>query len=192
MQIGLITSLYRPGGNITGVSNMAVEREQKRVELLRELIPTATIFGLLINPTNPDAEIQTRDTMAAAREMGLQLNMIHASAESDFDTAFATLGKLRASGLAISNDELFISRSAQLAALAVRRAVPAIFRQRAFVTAGGLMSYGSSVTETYHQAGVYTGLILKGGKAAELPVYQTTKVVLLGYPRPILLPPYNH
>ncbi len=92
----------------------------------------------------------------------------------------------------ISTDELFISRSAQLAALAVRRAVPAIFRQRAFVTAGGLMSYGSSVTETYHQAGVYTGLILKGGKAAELPVYQTTKVVLLGYPRPILLPPYNH
>ena len=179
VQIGLVTSLNRPEGNMTGVTNMAVELAQKRLELLHELIPMATIFGLLVNPTNPNAETQTRDALLAARKMGLQVNVLHATMESDFDTVFATLVELRAGGLAISNDGLFLSRSKQLAALAVRRAMPAIFQYRAFVTAGGLMSYGSSLTEFYHQAGVYSGLILKGGKPADLPVFQSTKVELI-------------
>jgi putative ABC transport system substrate-binding protein len=179
VQMGLIGGLNWPGGNISGVTNMAEKREQRRLELLHELIPTAAIFALLINPTNPNAEAQTRGALAASRKMGLQLNVLHASAEGEFATAFATLAGLQASGLAISDDELFISRSAQLAALAVRRAVPAIFQHREFVAAGGLMSYGNNLTETYHQAGVYSGLILKGGKTADLPVYQSTKVEFL-------------
>ncbi len=179
VQIGLISNLNRPGGNISGVTNMAEDREQKRLELLHELIPTASVFALLINPADPNAETQTRDALAAARKMGLQVNVLHASAESDFATAFATLAELRAGGLAISDDEFFISRSAQLAELAISRALPAIFDQREFVAAGGLISYGGDLTETYHQAGTYTGLILKGGNIADLPVYQSTKVDFL-------------
>jgi ABC-type uncharacterized transport system substrate-binding protein len=179
VQIGLISSLNRPGANISGVTNMAEEREQKRLELLHELIPTASVFALLINPANPNAEIQTRDALAAAGKMGLKVNVLHASAESDFATAFARLAELRAGGLAISDDEFFISRSTQLAELAAGRALPAIFDQREFVAAGGLMSYGGDLAETYHQAGVYTGLILKGGNIADLPVYQSTKVDFL-------------
>jgi putative tryptophan/tyrosine transport system substrate-binding protein len=179
VQTGLISSLYRPGGNITGVANMAEERGQKRLELLHEAIPTASVFALLINPTNPNAETQTRDALAAAHKMDLQVNILHASSDSDFATAFATLAESRASGLAISDDDLFISRSTELAALAARHAVPAIFQHREFVAAGGLMSYGSDLTETYHQAGVYTGLILKGGNTADLPVFQSTKVEFL-------------
>jgi putative ABC transport system substrate-binding protein len=176
VQIGLISSLNRPGGNITGVTNMSEEHEQKRLELLHELMPTASVFALLINPTNPNAETQTREALEAARKMGLQVNLLRASAESDFATAFATLAELRAGGLVIGDDELFISRSAQLAELAVHRAVPAIFQHREFVAAGGLMSYSSSLTETFHQTGVYSGLILKGDKTADMPVYQSTKV----------------
>jgi putative ABC transport system substrate-binding protein len=176
VQSGLISSLNRPGGNITGVANMAEDQTQKRLELLQELIPAASALALLINSTNPNAETQTQDALTAARKMGLQVNVIQASAESDFATAFARLADLRASGLAISDDALFMSRSAELAALAVRRAVPAVFNHREFVAAGGLMSYGSDLTETYHQAGVYSGLILKGGETADLPVYQSTKV----------------
>ena len=155
---------------------MAVKVEQKRVELLHEVIPTASLIGLLVNPANPDAEIQTRDVLTAAGKMGLQVNVIRASAESDFDKAFATAAELRVGGLVIGDDDLFISRSGQLAALALRRAVPAIFQQREFVAGGGLMSYGTGLAEIYHQVGAYTGLILKGGSAAELPVYQSTFV----------------
>ncbi len=179
VEIGLISNLNRPGGNITGVANMAEAREQKRLELLHELIPTASVFALLINPSNPNVATRTRDGLAAARKIGLQVTILHASAESDFATAFATLAELRAGGLVISDDELFVSRSAQLAESALRRAVPAIFQYREFVAAGGLMSYGSSLTETYHQAGVYSGLILKGAETADLPVYQSTKVEFL-------------
>jgi len=176
VQVGLITSLNRPGGNITGVTNMAVSVEQKRVELLHEVIPTASLIGLLVNPANPDAEIQTRDVLTAAGKMGLQVNVIRASAESDFDKAFATVAELRVGGLVIGDDDLFISRSGQLAALALRRAVPAIFAQREFVADGGFMSYGTGLAETYHQVGAYTGLILKGGSAADLPVYQSSHI----------------
>jgi putative tryptophan/tyrosine transport system substrate-binding protein len=179
VQSGLIGSLYRPGGNISGATNLAQERIQKRLELLHELIPTPSVLALLINPANPSAEIQTQDVLAAARKMGIQVNVLHASAESDFAAVFATLTELRTGGLAISDDELFASRSAQLAQLTVRCAVPAIFQHREFVAAGGLMSYGSDLTETYHQAGVYSGLILKGGNTADLPVYQSTKVEFL-------------
>lgn len=176
VQVGLIPSLDKPGGNMTGVADMAAGREQKRVELLREFIPTATIFALLVNPDNPNAAAQTRDATSAARAIGVQLKLINASAESDFDTAFAALAESRAGGLAISDDELFISASAHLAALAVLHGVPAIFQGNAFAAAGGLMSYGSSLAETYHQAGVYSGLVLKGAAPADLPVYQSTRI----------------
>lgn len=179
VQVGLVTSLNRPGGNITGVTNTAKRREQRRLELLHELIPVATRFGLLVNPANPDAEMQTQDVLAAARKIGVQITILHASSENDFDRAFSVLAKSQARGLVIGDDELFISRSVQLAALAVQRAVPAVFEHRDFVAAGGLMSYGSDLTETYHQAGVYSGLVLKGDKSADLPVYQSNKVELI-------------
>ena len=173
---GLISSLNRPGGNVSGVANMAEAREQSRLELLHELLPASSLFTVLINPANPGVETQTQDALAAARKMGLQVKVLYASAESDFAAAFAPFAQLQAGGLTISDDEFFMSRSAQLAELAVRSAVPTVFEHREFVVAGGLMSYGSDLTETYHQAGVYCGLILKGGNTADLPVYQSTKV----------------
>jgi putative ABC transport system substrate-binding protein len=179
VRIGLVGNVNRPGGNITGVANIAAELEQKRLELLHELIPAASLLALLVNPANPNAETQTRDALAAAGKMGLQINVLHASAESDFDTAFAALAEMRAGGLAISNDGLFTSRSEQLAALAVRRAVPAIFQYREFAAAGGLMSYGSELTQIFHQAGVFSGLVLNGGNTADLPVQQFTTVELI-------------
>ena len=129
-----------------------------------------------MNPSNPIAEAQAQDASSIARKLGLQISVIHASVESDFDTAFAALAGSRAGGLVISDDELFISASARLASLAVGRNVPAIFQGRAFATAGGLMSYGSNLAETYHQAGVFSGLILKGAAPAGLPVYQSTRI----------------
>ena len=176
VQIALVASLNRPGGNVTGVTDMAVMGEQRRVELLHEVIPSAIQIGLLVNPANPSAEIQTRNVLTKAGTIGLQVNIIRASAESDFDKAFAMAAELRVGGLVISDDDLFVSRSGQLAALALRRAVPTIFAQREFVAGGGLISYGTGLAETYHQVGAYTGLILKGGSAADLPVYQSSHV----------------
>jgi len=176
VRVGLIASLDKPGGNMTGVADMAVGREQKRLELLHELMPTATAFVLLVNPSNPTAQAQARDALSAAREAGLRINIVRASAESDFDAAFAALAESHPRGLAISDDELFISASAHLAALAVLHDVPTIFQGGAFAVAGGLMSYGTNPTETYHQAGVYSGLILKGASPADLPVYRSTKI----------------
>jgi putative tryptophan/tyrosine transport system substrate-binding protein len=176
VEAGLVISLNRPGGNITGVSAAAADRERKLTALLHEAIPAATVFALLVNPANPAAESQTRDARAAAREMGLHVNVISAKAETDFDAVFAAVADMRAGGLAIGEDELFIRRGAQLAALALRRGVPALFQHRESVTAGGLMSCGSNVAEIYHQAGAYSGLILKGAKAADLPVYQSTRI----------------
>ncbi len=156
-----------------------MELGPKRLELLRELVPTATVIALLINPTSPTAEIQSRNMQAAARNLGLQLHVLHASTERDFDTVFATLAQLRAGGLVIGADAFFVSRSEQLAALALRHAVPAIYQFRAFTAAGGLMSYGSNLTDAYRLAGVYTGRILKGEKPADLPIQQSTKVELI-------------
>ena len=149
----------------------------KRLELLHELLPTATVMALLVDPTDPaSAEITTRDLQAAARSFGLELHVLNASTERDLDAAFAKLIQLRAGGLVISAGAFFIGRQEQLAALAVRHAVPAVFESREFVAAGGLMSYGGNLTDSYRLTGVYTGRILKGEKPGELPVQQGTKV----------------
>jgi ABC-type uncharacterized transport system substrate-binding protein len=177
---GLVTSLSRPGGNLTGVVTLNVEVGAKRLELLHELVPAATLVALLVNPTTPTlAETMTRDLQAAAGTLGLQLHALHASNEREIDTAFAALVRLRATALVIGADALFNSRSEQLAALTLRHAVPAIYQFREFASAGGLMSYGTTVVDTYRPLGVYTGRILKGEKPAELPVQQATKLELI-------------
>jgi putative tryptophan/tyrosine transport system substrate-binding protein len=180
VQIGLVASLNRPGGNVTGVTTLNVEVAPKRLELLHELIPAATVVALLVNPTSPTslAETTTRDTQGAARTLGIELHVLHASTEPDFDTAFATLAQRRAGALVIGPDPFFNSEIEQLAALALRHAVPTIYESRKFAAAGGLMSYGGSLTDLYRQAGIYTGRILKGAKPTDLPVQQSTKVEL--------------
>ena len=180
VQLGLVTSLSRPGGNLTGVVTLNVEVAAKRLQLLHELVPTVTIVALLVNPTSTAlAETTTRELEAAARTMRLEFHILHASSEREIDTAFATLVQLRAGALVIGADALFNSRSEQLAALTIRHRVPAIYQFREFVSAGGLMAYGSTVLDTYRPLGVYTGRILKGEKPAELPVQQATKVELV-------------
>jgi putative ABC transport system substrate-binding protein len=180
VQVGLVASLSRPSGNLTGVTNLNVEVGPKRLELLREVVPTATLMALLVNPTNPNnTESTTKDALAAARTLGVQLHVLHASTERDIDDAFAALVQLRAGALVIGSDVFFNSRREQLAALALRHAVPAIFQFREFAVAGGLMSYGANFTDSYRQVGVYTGRVLKGEKPADLPVHQSTKVELI-------------
>jgi putative tryptophan/tyrosine transport system substrate-binding protein len=179
VHLGLVTSLSRPGGNVTGVTQLNVEVAPKRVELLHELVPTATTIALLVNPTNPNAETVTRDLQAAARARGLRSHVLHASNEREIDSAFATLARLRADGLVIGSDVFFNTRVEQLGALVVRHTVPAIYHNREFALAGGLMSYAGSIRDSYHRAGVYTGRILKGEKPADLPVQQSTKVELI-------------
>jgi putative ABC transport system substrate-binding protein len=179
VEAGLVASLNRPGGNLTGMSILNVELGPKRLELLHELVPSASIVALLINPTHPAAETASKDLQAAARTLGLEFHVLHASTEHDFDTAFATLAQVRAGALVIGADAFFVSRSEQLAALTVRHAVPAISLSREFAVAGGLMSYGTSVRDAYRQIGVYAGRILKGEKPADLPVQQITKVELI-------------
>jgi ABC-type uncharacterized transport system substrate-binding protein len=179
IQGGLVDSLSRPSGNLTGVTLLNVEIVPKRLELLHELVPTATIMALLLNPTNPNAETIARDLQAAATTRGLQLHVLHASAKRDFDAAFATVVRLHASALVIGTDPFFISESEHLAALGVRHAVPAIFQFREFAAAGGLISYGGNNRDQYRQIGIYTGRILKGEKPADLPVQQETRVELI-------------
>ena len=179
VQMRLVASLSRPGGNITGVTSSSVEVIPKRLELARELSPTATIIAVLVNPANANIETQLKDLQAAARALEVQFHVLHASNERDFDTVFATLAQLRAAGLVIGSDAFFNSQSERLAELALRRAVPAIYQYRRFAAAGGLISYGSSLTESYQQVGVYTGRILKGEKPANLPVQQSTKAELI-------------
>ena len=179
VNLGFVASLNRPGGNITGVTQLNVEVAPKRLELMHEVVPTATIMAALLNPAYPSAETQLRDLQAAARSLGLQLHVLRASNARDVDGAFTTLAQLRAGALVISSDPFLNSRTEQLAALALRDAVPTIFQYREFVAAGGLMSYGGSVMDSYRQAGVYTGRILKGERPADLPVQQTTKVELI-------------
>jgi putative tryptophan/tyrosine transport system substrate-binding protein len=179
VQIGLVASLSRPGGNLTGATQFGVEVTPKQLELAHELLPTATVIAVLVNPTNPNAETISRGLQAAARFLGVQLHVLHASAEREFDTVFASLGQLRASALVIGPDPLFIARSEQLAALALRHAMPAISSIREFVAAGGLMSYGGGNPDMYRIAGVYAGRIVKGEKPSDLPVQQSTKIELL-------------
>jgi putative ABC transport system substrate-binding protein len=180
VEAGLVASLNRPGGNLTGVTSMNVELGPKRLQLLHELAPLATVVALLVNPTNPNAGTLSKDLQAAARTLGLQLHVLGASTERDIDAVFASLTQLRAGGLVIGTDGFFITRSEQFAALTLRHAVPAIFQYRAFAAAGGLMSYGGgSFTDPYRQVGTYTGRILKGAKPSDLPVQQATKVELV-------------
>jgi len=179
VQLGLVASLNRPGGNLTGVTFLGMELGPKRLELLHELVPRATIIAYLANPTNDAVDAETRGLQAAAHTLGLQLHVLNASTEHDFETVFAAVVQLRAGGLVISPDGLFNRSSEQLAALALRHAVPAIQPTRKFAAAGGLMSYGGSSTDQYRLAGVYTGRILKGENPADLPVQRATKVELV-------------
>jgi len=179
VQVGLVASLNRPGGNLTGVVTLNVEIAPKRLELLHELFPTATSFALLVNPTHPAlAEPVMRGVQAEARTLGIELHLLHASSDSDFDSALATAARLRVAGLVVGPDTLFNKRIGQLAALSVRHALPTVYQWREFVAAGGLLSYGSSISDAFRLGGVYTGRILKGDKPADLPVQQTTKIEL--------------
>ena len=178
MQIGFVASLNRPGGNVTGVTLLSVEVGPKLLELLHAAVPSATIIGLLINPTNPNAETQSKNTQAAALKLGLQVHVLNASNESDFGAAFAKLRELRAGALIINQDVFFNTQSQQLAALTVHHAIPAIALLREFAVAGGLISYGASRSDSWRQAGIYVGRILKGEKPSELPVMQPTKFEL--------------
>ena len=179
VRLGLVASLNRPGGNLTGVTALGMELSAKRLELVREIVPGASVVGLLINPANANAEQIATAVQAAAGQLGLQLEVLRASDEGDLEQAFATLGRMRAGGLVIAADGFFIGRSQQLAALSHRHNVPAIFQFRAFAAAGGLISYGSSATDAYRQAGVYSGRVLKGEKPADLPVIQAAKVEMI-------------
>jgi putative ABC transport system substrate-binding protein len=173
--LGLVTSLNRPGGNVTGVTQLNSVLEAKGLGLLYELVPKATAIALLVNPDFPTTANQLTNLQAAARTLGLQVHVLHASNERDFDTVIATLDQLRVGALVISADPSFTSRMEQLAALTVRHALPASYPLREFALAGGLMSYGTSQTDAYRRAGIYTGRILKGAKPADLPVQQPTK-----------------
>jgi putative ABC transport system substrate-binding protein len=176
VEIGLVESLNRPVGNVTGVFFYSgADLESKLLELLREVVPKVAVIGMLVNPTNAAAEAETRAAQAAARALGLQILILNASSERDFDTAFTTFAQQRADALLIAGDAFFSGNQDRLAALAMRHAVPAVSVTREFVTAGGLMSYGASMTDAYRQLGIYVGRILKGAKPTELPVMQPTK-----------------
>ncbi len=180
VELGLVASLSRPGGNLTGVTTLASEVGPKRLELLHELLPTATKIGALVNPTSPAlGERFVRDLQAAARTLGLQLHILQASTERELDAAFATAVQLRTGGLAIANDSFFSIRLEQLAALAIRHVLPTVYQFREFAAAGGLMSYGAGFAEAFRQVGAYTGRILKGEKPADLPAQQATKGELI-------------
>jgi putative ABC transport system substrate-binding protein len=179
VQMGLVASLSRPGGNVTGVTQMNAEVSPKRLGLAHELVPTATTVAILVNPASPIAEPQVTELQVAARTLGLQLHVLHASTERDFDTVFATLAQQRAGPFVISADSFFNSRSKLLGELTLRHAVPAIYEDRAFAAAGGLMTYGGRTPDMYRIAGAYTGRILKGERPADLPVQQGTRVELI-------------
>ncbi len=179
VQLGLVASLNQPGGNVTGVTQLNWEVIPKRLELMHELLPSASAIAFLVNPTDSVyAEMQSREALAAAHTLGLGLHVLNAGSERDFDEVFAKLIALRAGGLVIAEGAVFTSHSEQLAALAVHHGVPTIYKGREFAAAGGLMSYGSDVRDSYRLAGIYTGRVLKGEKPADLPVQQATKIEL--------------
>ena len=179
VKLGLVASLARPGGNLTGVNFFTGELAAKRLELLRELVPAATRVAVLVNPTNPASETAVRDMEPAAHAMGLQTQVFNASSSREIGVAFATLVRERPDALFVSGDSLFSSRRVQLASLAARHAIPALYSTREYVEVGGLMSYGGSVTDAWRQVGVYAGRILKGAKPADLPVVQVSKFELV-------------
>jgi len=178
VELGLVASLSRPGGNLTGAARLSSELGPKRLQLLHELVPAASTIALLVNPSNPSAAPLTKEVQAAARTLGLSLLVLQASTDRDLDAAFATMARLRAEGLVISPDPFFIQQSARLAALALGQAIPAMFQYREFAAAGGLISYAGSRTESYRLVGVYTGRILGGEKPADLPIQRSTRVEL--------------
>jgi putative ABC transport system substrate-binding protein len=175
VKLGFVASLNRPGGNVTGVAFLVNQLTAKRLELLHELLPNVTTIAALLNLKNPKIVSSRNDLEDAARSMGLQLHVLPASTESEIDLAFATLAQLKAGALFVDDDPFFLSNRHKIVALAARYAVPATYELRDFVDDGGLMSYGTSVTEAYRQAGIYAGRILKGEKPADLPVLQPTK-----------------
>ena len=179
VNLGLVASLNRPGGNITGVTFLATTTAAIRLQKLHEAVPKAGVVGVLVNPTNPNAEPDMREAREAARKLGLELHILKASSDDDIDAAFATLVRRRAGALVIDGDFFFSSRIVQLAVLSARHAMPAIFATRELPDAGGLMSYGASNTDADRLAGIYVGRILKGDKPADLPVQQAVKVRLV-------------
>jgi putative ABC transport system substrate-binding protein len=179
LRSGLVGSFNRPGGNITGVFSVSASMEGKHLGLLREVVPTAAVIGMLVNPTSPGSERQERETQAAAQALGQQLHVFKASGERDIDNVFATLTRYRIGALLIAANALFTGQRDQLVALAARHAMPVLHYTREFAEAGGLMSYGSSLTDAYRQVGVYVGRVLKGEKPADLPIIQSSTFELV-------------
>ena len=179
IELGLVRSLNKPGGNVTGVAQLAVEIAPKRLELLHELVPTAKTMALLVDPTDVVSEKTTRSVQAAATSLGLKLHILNVTAEREFDAVFQNLIQLQPGGLVISGGQFFNSRSKQLAALALQYKMPTVFTYREFAANGGLMGYGTSLADAYRLAGVYAGRVIKGEKPADLPVQQATKVELI-------------
>ena len=179
IKLGFVPSLNRPGGNATGVYFFLSAMEAKRLGLLRDLVPTAGLIGVLLNPNNASAEIQSKDVQEAARAMGQKIQIVHADTEAALGAAFTTLAQVRADGLLVGADPFFNTRRNLLVLLATRHGIPAMYEQREFVQAGGLMSYGTRLSDAYRQIGIYTGLILKGERPSDLPVVQSTKFELV-------------
>jgi len=178
VRTGLVDSLSRPGGNLTGAAHINVETAPKRLELLHELMPAEKILGLLVNPTNPVAKSVAAEVDAAAGALGLELKVVHAHTDQELDGVFAGLPGMRIGALVIGTDPFFTSHSEKLGAMSLRLGVPAIYQYRMFAEAGGVMSYGGSITDSYHHAGLYAGRILKGEKPGDLPVQLSTKIEL--------------
>jgi ABC-type uncharacterized transport system substrate-binding protein len=179
VKAGLVASLNRPGGNVTGIAALTAEMDTKRLELLHEMVPKTAKIGALVNPNRPDSDAQVRDAQIAAQTIGQQLVVLRAGTERDLDKVFTTLVEQRVGALLVAADPFFANRRAQVIALSERHAIPAIYQFREFSVAGGLMSYGANLPDSYRQAGIYTGRILKGEKPAELPILQPTKFELV-------------
>jgi putative ABC transport system substrate-binding protein len=179
VQLGLVASLNRPGGNVTGVTMFATALEAKRLEVLRELVPTAAVIAILVNPSNPQSEALVRDLQNAVGAIGQRVNVLHATSETDFNKVFAALTQLKADALMVGADGFFFNVREQIVALAARYGLPSIYEWREFTEIGGLASYGTSLSDAYRQAGIYAGQILKGATPADLPVIQPTKFELV-------------